>query len=215
MSDNSTRDRKADLQARLIDAAEAEIAENGLAALKARNVTQRAGCALGGLYTAFDDLDMLVLHVNSRTLARMAEALTAPEGDPLRVTLALADAYAVFALQNRRLWSALFEHQWPEALPMPDWHRQDYQNLIARIGAPLMALRPDLPQQAVALRVRTLFGAVHGVVHLALQGRLVGLPEPVLRAEVAALVTALVLGARQVAGGMVGGEGLEPPTSSV
>jgi hypothetical protein len=60
--------------------------------------------------------------------------------------------------------------------------------------------------------VRTLFGAVHGVVHLALQGRLVGVPETLLRQEVAALVAALVLGARAA---VVGGEGLEPPTFSV
>jgi hypothetical protein len=82
---------------------------------------------------------------------------------------------------------------------MPDWHRQDHEVLIARIGGPLIALRPDLPAEALRLRVRTLFGAVHGVVHLALQGRLVGLPEAALRQEVAALVTALVAGARQLA----------------
>lgn len=41
----------------------------------------------------------------------------------------------------------------------------------------------------------TLFGAVRGVIH-PLQGRLVGVPEPHLRQEVAALVGALVLGAK-------------------
>jgi AcrR family transcriptional regulator len=219
MGDSSEPPRKTDLKTRLVDAAEAEIAEKGLSGLKARVVTQRAGCALGGLYTAFDDLDMLVVQVNSRTLQRLGAALVAPDGGPLQVTLALADAYAVFALQNKRLWSALFEHRLPEGIEMPDWHRQEYEELIARIGAPLRALRPDLPHQAVALRLRTLFGAVHGVVELALQGRLVGLPEPVLRAEVAAMVTAMVLGAQAVAGQtgtrMVGGEGLEPPTISV
>ena len=55
---------------------------------------------------------------------------------------------------------------------------------------------PDLSDAEVRLRVRTLFGAVHGVVHLALQGRLVGVPEPLLRQEVAALVGALTLGAK-------------------
>jgi hypothetical protein len=83
---------------------------------------------------------------------------------------------------------------------VPDWYAQAHEVLIARIGAPLAALRPDLPPQALRLRVRTLFGAVHGVVHLALQGRLVGLPEASLRPEVAALVGALVTGARQMRG---------------
>ncbi|MGL4238838.1 TetR/AcrR family transcriptional regulator [Tabrizicola sp.] len=203
MDDKVQTDRRADLRTRLIDAAEAEIAEKGLAGLKARDVTQRAGCALGALYNAVADLDELVLRVNSRTLARLGAALAPTSGaaTPEAVTLALADAYAVFALENRRLWSALFEHRLPEGVEMPDWQRQEHEVLIARIGAPLVALRPDLPVDVLRLRVRTLFGAVHGVVHLALQGRLVGLPEAALRQEVAALVTALVVGARQVGPG--------------
>jgi AcrR family transcriptional regulator len=198
MTSASETARKTDLRTRLIDAAEAEIAEKGLLGLKARDITQRAGCALGAIYNAVADLDELILRVNSRTLERLGAALAAASGagSPEAVTLALADAYAVFALENRRLWSALFEHRLPEGVEMPDWHRQDHEVLITRIVAPLHALRPDLPDGEIRLRVRTLFGAVHGVVHLALQGRLVGVPEPLLRQEVAALVGSLVLGAK-------------------
>lgn len=42
---------------------------------KARNVTADAGCALGALYTAFEDLDRLILQVNARILARLGAAL--------------------------------------------------------------------------------------------------------------------------------------------
>lgn len=198
MDDAPQPNRKADLRTRLIAAAEAEIAEKGLLGLKARDVTQRAGCALGAIYNAVADLDELVMRVNSRTLERLGAALAPASnaGSPEAVTLALADAYAVFALENRRLWSALFEHRLPEGVEMPDWHRLEHEVLIARIVQPLRQLRPDLPEDEIRLRVRTLFGAVHGVVHLALQGRLVGVPEPQLRQEVAALVGALVVGAR-------------------
>lgn len=198
MTEPMDKDRKTDLRTRLIDAAEVEIAEKGLLGLKARDVTQRAACALGAIYNAVADLDELIMRVNSRTLERLGAALVpaSAAGSPEAVTLALADAYAVFALQNRRLWSALFEHRLPEGVAMPDWHRQEHEVLIARIVAPLQTLRPDLPEDDIRLRVRTLFGAVHGVVHLALQGRLVGVPEPQLRQEIAALVGALVLGAK-------------------
>ena len=198
MSKKPETDRKADLRTRLIEAAEAAIVEKGLAGLKARDVTQRAGCALGAIYNAVADLDELVMRVNSRTLERLGAALApaSTSGPPEAVTLALADAYAVFALENRRLWSALFEHRLPEGVEMPEWHRQEHDVLIARIVAPLRGLRPDLAEADIGLRVRTLFGAVHGVVHLALQGRLVGVPEPLLRQEIAALVGALVLGAK-------------------
>ena len=198
MNDKPETDRKIDLKTRLIMAAEAEIADKGLLGLKARDVTQRAGCALGAIYNAVADLDELIMRVNSRTLERLGAALAPASGAGAAeaVTLALADAYAVFALENRRLWSALFEHRLPEGVEMPEWHRQEHDVLIARIVPPLHRLRPDLAEAEVHLRVRTLFGAVHGVVHLALQGRLVGVPEPLLRQEIAALVGALVLGAK-------------------
>ncbi|MFN7596460.1 MAG: TetR family transcriptional regulator, partial [Cereibacter sp.] len=92
------------LRHRLVDAAERRIAEQGLAGLKARQVTADAGCALGALYNAFDDLDDLVLHVNARTLDRLAAAFDDARrgGEDAEETMAvLARTYVRFALENR------------------------------------------------------------------------------------------------------------------
>lgn len=195
--------RKAEMRQRLIDAAAAEIAEKGLNGLKARDLTRRAGCALGALYTAFTDLDDLVLHVNSRTLTQLGAALqqALPTGttEAEAVTQALARAYVNFALSQPELWSTLFSHTPPAGRHIPDWHRQEYEMLMARIIAPLGKLRPDLPPARMLLRIRTLFGAVHGVVHLSLQDRPIGVPRDMLHEEVAALITAMAQGAREVA----------------
>jgi len=202
---NNREERRAELQHRLIDAAEAQIATQGLAGLKAREVTAEAGCALGALYTAFEDLDRLVLHVNSRTLARLGtalrEAAAAAGEDPEAVLQALAATYTDFALAHRRLWLALFEHRLPEGVEMPDWHRREHEVLITVIVPPLARLRPDLDLAALTLRARTVFAATHGVVALALQGRFVGVPVELLRSEVAALVETMARGARQVRAG--------------
>lgn len=200
-SHSAKDDKRADLRQRLVAAAEAQIAANGLAGLKAREVTTAAGCALGALYNAFDDLDRLVLQVNSGTLARLGAVLTAavPQGaQPEAAMQALAAAYVEFALTHRNLWQALFDHRLPPGTEVPDWHRQDHAVLIAQIIGPLAELRPDLPPEALPLRARTIFAAVHGVVQLALQGRFVGVPAESLRAEVAALVEAMARGARLV-----------------
>lgn len=196
----SNRDEKrTELKARLIEAAEDQILQHGLAGLKARAVTAQAGCALGALYNAFEDLDRLVLHVNSRTLARLGAALRAalpePEAAPEAMMQALAAAYVAFACSNRALWIALFEHRLPEGSEMPDWHRQDHAVLIEVLTGPLARLRPDLDPPALQLRARTTFAAVHGVVLLALQGRFVGVPVEMLHEEVAALVRAMTRGA--------------------
>ena len=57
-------ERRAQLRDRLIDIAQEAIAARGLAGLKARDLAAAAGCALGAIYTAFDDLDELILRVN-------------------------------------------------------------------------------------------------------------------------------------------------------
>ncbi len=81
---------------------------------------------------------------------------------------------------------------------MPDWHRAEHEVVIEQIVAPLALLRPDLDEAARLLRARTMFAAVHGVVHLAVQGRFAGAPREHLKPEVEALVAALVRGAQQV-----------------
>jgi AcrR family transcriptional regulator len=193
---NKREEQREGLKTRLIDAAEARIAAQGLEGLKARDVTADAGCALGGLYTAFDDLDRLVLQVNSRTLARLGAALqaTVVGQGPKETMAALAQGYVQFAVQNFRLWSALFTHRLPDGIEAPDWHRIEHAVLITQIIAPLAQLRPDLNGEALQQRARTVFAAVHGVVMLALTARFVSTPPEVLPAEVAALVDAMTRG---------------------
>ncbi len=198
---SNREEKRADLKRRLIEAAEAEIAAHGLAGLKARAVTTRAGCALGALYTAFEDLDMLVIEVNSRTLARLGAALGTdlPQDSPESALQALAARYADFAVANRPLWLALFEHRMSEGREVPDWHRRDHAVLVELIVPQLARLRPDMSPEALALRARTTFAAAHGVIHLALQGRFVGVPMAALKSEIAGLVETLTAGARQIA----------------
>lgn len=191
---NKAESRKDDLRSRLIDAAETLVAQRGLSGLKARDVTTAAGCALGGLYTAFEDLDVLVLHVNARTLARLGAALRAAIPDTasaVGVLQSLAQGYVRFAKENPRLWTAIFAHRLPEGRDIPDWHRQNHAVLIAEIVQPIAALRPDLDPDALRVRAQTMFAAVHGVVQLSMHGRYVGVPDHLLAQEVEALVTAM------------------------
>ena len=110
------------------------------------------------------------------------------------VVAALARGYVGFALGQQRLWLALFTHRLPEGYEVPDWHVAQHAVLIAQIIRPLSQLRPDLGSEALTLRAKTVFAAVHGVVHLALTARFVGTPVVRLGAEVDALVTAMKRG---------------------
>ena len=190
-------EKREDLKARLIEAARGRIATEGLANLRARDVTQDAGCALGGLYTVFADLDELVIHVNSSTLQALEASLQPTERDledPVERMRHLARGYLAFAVANRNLWRALFEHQRPTT---PEWHLDEHLFLIGLIAAPLKQLQPALEDEARFIRARTLFGAVHGIISISLEGRFVGLPLDVLEQEVDDFVTLIASAARQ------------------
>lgn len=189
-------EKRDDLRQRLVDATEARIVAQGLTGLRARDIAQDAGCALGAIYTAFNDLDDLILHVGARTLQRLGLTLSAAvEGkdDPEAVLLALASAYLDFAQTHRRAWEALFDHNPPE---IPDWLRAQQVVLIAEIVKPLRALLPDADEKLITARARTLFAAVHGVIDLSLEGRFASVGEAGLRGELRALVETLVRGTR-------------------
>jgi len=95
--------RKA-LKENLILLADAKIKQDGLAALRARDLAQEAGCATGAIYNVFDDLSELILSVNARTFHRLAADVTAAlddaPKDALDQLIAMGDAYHQFAREN-------------------------------------------------------------------------------------------------------------------
>lgn len=184
------------LRARLIEAAEKRMEVNGLTGLRARDITKDAGCALGGLYTAFGDLDDLVLHINARTLDRLSDALAAAMDDlaPKDALLAIALEYGHFAEANRPLWDALFDHKPAKDAPTPDWFIDRQRAVMSHVVTPLHALQPGLTEADLHLRARTYFSAIHGIVSISLQGRFVGLPGDHLDAEISRFVGYVLAG---------------------
>jgi AcrR family transcriptional regulator len=190
--------RRDQLRERLLDAAEEAISKHGLAGLKARHLAARAGCALGAIYTAFKDLDELILCVGARTLAQLEVALTAPKGADADL-LRLARAYLAYARREEPRWRALFEHRLPLGAPLPSWFAQRRDNLFSLLEAPLADLAPHLPKKELRSHARTLFSAVHGVVLLGLEEKLAPTSAQALEAQLAdfvAIVTAGLTGAK-------------------
>lgn len=177
--------RRDKLRERLIEAADKAIADHGLSGLKAREVAGQAGCALGAIYTAFDDLDELILRVGARTLARLETILAAaePAPDAAEELVRLARAYLDFARQEEPRWRALFEHRLPTGRPLPDWYAQDRNRLFGLLEAPLTRLLPDADMEDRARLARTLFAAVHGVVALGMEEKLAPTPAQTLEAQ--------------------------------
>ena len=186
--------RREETRRQILAAAAVLMEEGALRALQIRAVAERAGYSVGSVYKHFADLDALVVAVNSGTLVRIRDAMTAAtEGvsAPLERLKALAATYLRFARDNVNLWRGLFDHHLPGGKSIPEEHRQENVVLLSFIGREIHALDPGLDENALAARTRTCFAAVHGVVAISLEDRFVGLADDTLPAEMDFLVERL------------------------
>jgi AcrR family transcriptional regulator len=193
-------ERRAKLRQALIEASEQAIAAKGLSGLKTRDLARQIGCANGAVYNLVEDIDELILRVGSRTLRRLDAALEVAEttgsASPPETLVRIALAYCDFAAANLELWRALFEHRMAPGKPLPEWSVADQMELFRHIHAPLAALLPDRSPAELGVTARSLFSAVHGMVALGLEQKLVAVPISALRSEIRTIVTAMVHGLR-------------------
>lgn len=174
--------RREALRAELLDIAEAEIAEGGIVALKARDLAAQAGCALGAIYSVYSDLGELAQAVNRRTLDQMtlelAQAVQGLEEEaPADILITLAQTYAAYARRETRRWQTLFSIGLAQTEAEPGFH-DALEPLILLYAAPLSRLNPEKKPRGIERRARATFAAVHGVVSLGMEQRLAALqPE--------------------------------------
>jgi AcrR family transcriptional regulator len=191
-------ERRTKLRESLIEAAERSIGAGGLAGLKTRELAREIGCANGAVYNLVADMDELILLVGSQTLARLDAALTAAESNgparPAETLVRIAVAYCDFASDNLELWRALFEHRMTPGKSIPEWAISEQMDLFRHIYRPLAAVFPKRSTAELSVTARSLFSAVHGMVLLGLEQKLIAVPIAALRAEIAAIVRAMVEG---------------------
>lgn len=165
-------ERRKVLRDDLVNIAEAVIARDGLAGLRARDLATQAGCALGAIYNVFGDLNDLVLAVNARTFhalgAQVAVSLADAPQDPTEQLIIMGRAYHNFAATHHNLWRALFDLERAEGTEAPEWYLGEMGQLFTYIHDPLAALNPKMPQDELMLLTKALFSSVHGIVLLGL-----------------------------------------------
>ncbi|MEM1374693.1 MAG: TetR/AcrR family transcriptional regulator [Pseudomonadota bacterium] len=175
-----TAQKREALRTRLLDIAEARIAEGGLEVLKARDLAAEAPCSVGAIYNVFGDLKDIALAVNGRTFQRIGQSVGAAVHErnlpPKETLIALSHAYLHFATENPRLWRALFDIELTEDTDIPDWYLAELRQLFTFIAAPLRDVFPDYSDADIDLMTRALFSSVHGIVLLGLERRISGVP---------------------------------------
>ena len=190
VQDESRREQKKSRRRILmIEIARDLIAANGLRSLKVRDVAEAADCSIGSVYNEFGDFDGLILTVNRETVEALSARLRAvPADNPLRQLHGLAGTYLEFATQHSNLLRSLFEHRMENDRPFPEDILHMVMQAFALMHAPMARLLPDRDQKQVALLARLMFSAVHGIISLGLEERMVAVPPENLRQQVAQFI---------------------------
>jgi AcrR family transcriptional regulator len=173
----------------MLEIARGIIAAKGLRALKVRDVAEAADCSIGSVYNEFGDFDGLILTVNRETVEALTARLVAvPTGDPIRQLHGLAATYLDFATEHANLLRSLFEHRMEDDRPFPEDILRMVMQAFALMHEPLVRLMPDRDPKDIALLARMMFSAVHGIISLGLEERMVAVPPENLRQQLAQFV---------------------------
>jgi AcrR family transcriptional regulator len=171
------------------------ISAKGLRELKVRDVATAADCSIGSVYNEFVDFDGLILTVNRETVqALTARVASVPCGDPLRQLHGLAAAYLEFASEHANLLRSLFEHRMENDRPFPEDILIMVMQAFALMHDPLVRLMPDRDSTEIALQARMMFSAVHGIISLGLEERMVAVPPEQLRRQLAEFLDTYLAG---------------------
>lgn len=188
------------LRAIILTKAGAIVATEGLAAVQARRLAAEGGCSVGTLYNIFGDRDGLILAINRETMTAMGDPLgaarkaSAKSGLEARL-LALATAYMTFALENRNRWLAVFEFRLPDDAALPADFVAERARLLSLLEETIGADVPDKDQRCTA--ARALFGAAHGILHLAINNRLSDFDPNDVERDIRFIVKAAAAGMRK------------------
>ncbi len=186
----SRRDRKKiDRRDLMLEVTRDIVAANGLRSLKIRDVAAAADCSVGSIYNEFGDLDGLILTVNRQTLDAIFAVMSAvPSEDPVAQLHGFAQAYCRFAREQPNLLRSLYEHRMEGDRPYPPDLLQQVMRTFALMDDPMRRLLPDRDLREVALVARTMFSAVHGIVMLGLEERMVAVPPKLLTKQLTLFV---------------------------
>jgi AcrR family transcriptional regulator len=162
----------------VVDAAETTARREGLRGLSLRKIAAEIGYVPGSLYNLIGDLDTIILHLNARTLARLAGYLRTridAGRPPLDNAFAVADGYLDFVTAEPLLWGLILEHRLLPGAETPAWYAE---TLATATGLVDDVLRPLIADEAERrLAVASLWAALHGVASLATSGKLLAVHD--------------------------------------
>ncbi len=201
VSESAMSQKRQDLREALVAAATRTVAERGYQALRARDLANEVGCAVGAIYNVFPDLETLALAVTATALDELQAEIFQQLGPDRTSTreegearlMASARIYLEFAHRNRRVLLSAFDRTSPDT-PSLEAHMLRLDAIFDNVEGPLVAILPHASPRQRKLLARALFSAVHGVVALGLVEKLGSISLEELRWQVKVVLSAALQG---------------------
>ncbi|MEZ5690802.1 MAG: TetR-like C-terminal domain-containing protein [Rickettsiales bacterium] len=157
-----------------IQAGKKIMSEDGFSNFSARAAAREIGYTVNTIHNVFEGHDNYILHINAVTLDDMREFISEhinKKDKGAKAVKKLARLYIEFAEDNYNLWSALFEFNLPQDVPLPDWYEDKIKELFEIVEAPLLPLLDnDIKLSERAAKV--IWAGIHGICQLGLTGKL-------------------------------------------
>ncbi len=143
--------------------------------LSTRQIATKMGYTVGTLYQIFKNLPDLLLHLNTRTLARLyqeCQNLNLSTSDAQENILAYANVYLQFAHTHPGQWELIFDNDILGHNELPDCYLNQVNALFSLIDIQLKVLSPSCSDQEITKTSRVLWSSVHGICTLSINNNL-------------------------------------------
>jgi AcrR family transcriptional regulator len=154
------------------------LGETGFRHFSAREVAKRIGYTVGTIYNLFEDLDQLIVALNTRTFLLWTESLQARlEAAGADRVAALVGGYFDFARAHPNWWMAIYDHRLPDGRVLPAAYLEARAALIALVHGEVARMLPGVEAAEVSALTRSLVASVHGHCFFELNGTFAVLGE--------------------------------------
>lgn len=146
---------------------------HGVDNLSLRKVATTIGYVPSTLINIFGSYQYLLLAVSEQTLLQLAAQLQLIKPTtPTKTIEQMAIVYSQFALANRRCFRLVFELTMTDDQPLPAAHLGLIKSLFSDVESQLSQYFPSACEQEVEMMSRVLWGGIHGLTCLSLDGKL-------------------------------------------
>ncbi len=145
-----------------------KLQEDGVSALRIRDLAKESGCSIGTVYNTFAGVNEIILKLNVRSLTILCEKILAvlENAEDLKNGVRMMGAaYMDFAKSHPHQWTMLFERESVEE--PPKWYL-DEVNLKLTSVEQLLMKKFGLEEENAVKLVGFFWAAIHGITSILL-----------------------------------------------